>query len=408
MPEFRLIQFTFIQKEAVFMPILAAKENCTGCTACASVCPKKSITMSPDADGFLLPKVNESTCIGCGLCEKTCPVLNLLNLGTTSPKAYGAFTKDDSLRAQSSSGGLFSELALAVLRDGGTVFAATYDDNFKVIHTEVKTESELKKLRGAKYSQSDLGDTFLNIKASLDSGRPVLFSGTPCQVGGLKAFLGNDKDNENLITVDFVCHSVPSPMAWQEYVKHRADTDNGGILPKDINLRSKHTGWSRYQYSNLYLYQSGNRYESKSGGDLYMKLFVNGYISRESCENCKFKGYSRVSDITLGDFWGIWDISPEIDDDKGISVVLVQSERGAKLLDSIKDRLTIKQVSLEESSRQNPAMVKASPLNPDRRTALDLIREGKISQCEEFFLQKNTQKHNFKSTVKSLLKKLIK
>lgn len=216
-------------------------------------------------------------------------------------------------------------------------------------------------------------------------GQKVLFSGTPCQVAGLKSFLG--KEYDNLLCIDFVCHGIPSPVVWKEYVKYRAKQDADDEMPKAINLRSKSTGWSKYQYSNIFKYENGKQYSILSSDSLYMKLFVGNYISRSSCENCKFKGYSRVSDVTLGDFWGIWDIDSEMDDNKGTSVALVQSERGKSLWNMIGDNIVCKEVLLEQTSEQNPSMLLPSESNTRRHEVLCKIRRGKISECENLFFK---------------------
>lgn len=366
------------------MPTLAPKEYCTGCTACTSVCPKGCITMSADENGFLFPVIDPDKCVACGLCEKSCSIINQPKTAETEPKAYAAYSKDENMRLESSSGGVFTEIAKAVLARKGVVFGAAYDEKFEVLHICVDNEADLTRLRGAKYAQSDLHSIFCQVKARLDEGQDVLFSGTPCQVSGLKAFLR--KDYANLLTVDFVCHSVPSPMAWREYVKYRAYKDNDGNLPTAINLRSKQTGWTNYQYSNLFTYADGHSYVSRSSESLYMRLFVGGYINRESCANCQFKGYNRVSDLTIGDFWGIWDVAPEMDDNKGTSVVLVQTSKGAESLDSISDRVVAKPVTLEEASRQNQAMLKCSHPNERRSEALKLIRDGNVADCRRVFV----------------------
>ena len=366
------------------MPHLATKEYCTGCTACVSVCPRGCMVMTPDENGFLYPVIDADKCVSCGLCEKVCPLISPLNKPESEPRAYAAYSRDERMRLESSSGGVFTELSRAVLKDAGVVFGAAYNEQFEVVHICAEIENDLARLRGAKYAQSDLRGVFANVKTQLEQGRKVLFSGTPCQVGGLKAFLR--KDYENLIAVDFVCHSVPSPMAWQAYVQYRAQQDNSGNLPQSIDLRAKTTGWSRYQYSNLFLYNEGSIRADKSGESPYMKLFVGGYINRESCANCPFKGYRRVSDLTIGDFWGIWDIAPEMDDNKGTSVVLVQSQRGGALLERISERLILKQVTLEETSRQNQAMLKTSQPHARRTEALGKIRDGQIGACESWFI----------------------
>ena len=387
------------------MPVLATNLNCTGCTACASACLKSCITMTENEYGFLRPVIDSEFCISCGLCEKVCPIVNPLALEPNTPKAYAAYSKNEAIRLDSSSGGVFTEIARSVLQYGGAVYGAAYNEQFEVIHICVENEENIAKLRGAKYAQSDLGRTFVKIKQRLDTGRKVLFSGTPCQVSGLKAFLC--KDYENLLTVDFVCHSVPSPMAWREYVKYRSAQDNNSELPVAINLRSKETGWSRYQYSNRFTYPSGAVHTEKSGESLYMKLFVGGYINRESCKNCRFKGYKRISDLTIGDFWGIWDVVPEMDDNKGTSVVLIQSAKGEALIDSVRNRLIIKLVTLEEASCQNSAMLNAAKSNPKRMEALEKIRSGKMRECERWFITKKLSiLQHVRSFVAKVLRKL--
>lgn len=366
------------------MAKLATKELCTGCTACMVSCPRSCISMEKDEYGFFYPAVDQEKCIECGLCENRCPIIKPSQLGESAPQAYAAYSKDDHIRINSSSGGIFSEIAKAVLHNGGIVFGAAYNDAFGVEHICIDRENDLIKLCGAKYSQSNMGVTFRNVKAYLEGGKMVLFSGTPCQVAGLSKFL--NKTYDNLIKLDFVCHSVPSPMVWEKYVKYRADVDNNGIMPVNINLRSKKTGWSNYKYSNMFEYSNGASHVEKSRESLYMKLFVGGYISRESCDNCQFKGYHRISDITIGDFWGIWDIAPEMNDNRGTSVVLVQTKKGVELWERINSRLIIKPVELEETSCQNMAILKSSQSNKRRNEILGKIKDEGIAVTEDLFV----------------------
>ena len=379
------------------MPALATNEHCTGCTACASVCPKGCITMTADENGFLYPTVDTEKCVSCGLCEKSCPIVNPPRQASHEPLTYAAYSKDEPMRLDSSSGGVFTELARTVLCSGGVVYGAAYNERFEVMHICAEDESGLAGLRGAKYAQSNLCGIFAQIRQRLDDGITVLFSGTPCQVAGLKQFL--HREYPNLIVVDFVCHGVPSPMTWNRYLQYRADRDNRGALPTVVNLRSKETGWSRYRYSNVFEYGSGNRNVASSHESLYMKLFVGDYINRRSCADCRFKGYTRCSDLTIGDFWGIWDTRPGMDDNKGTSVVLIQSQKGAVLFDRIKNHCVTQPVSLEETSTQNPSMLKSSPSNADRESVLKLVREGDFEQCQKLFQSSQT------SLPKKLLRK---
>lgn len=371
------------------MPNLANRGECTGCTACMNICPKQCIEMKKDNNGFAYPVITHSSlCSTCGACERICPVLNKNKLtdDIKLPLAYAALSTDEAARMESSSGGVFSEIANVILEKHGVVYGAAYNEAFEVFHYCVEKPEELLRIRGAKYAESDLCNTFSEIKTRVKNGQHVLFSGTPCQVAGLKAYV--KKDYENLICIDFVCHGVPSPMAWKEYIKYRSIEDANGEMPIYINLRSKNTGWSKYQYSNLFRYKSGGEHSCTSSQSLFMKLFVGDYLSRPSCENCKFKGYNRVSDITLGDFWGIWDIDPEMDDNKGTSVVLLQSEKGKMLWEEIKTRIKYKQVTLEQASLYNQSMLVASKAKENREDVLEQIRMGEISACKELFVQK--------------------
>lgn len=368
------------------MPIQMEKKMCTGCTACVSSCPQHCMKMEKDIDGFGYPVVTcLERCIECGCCERACP-LSREKVGQIHvPAIYAAYSVEEEIRRESSSGGIFTECACWILQQKGVVYGAEYNENFQVQHCFVENKENLKKLRGAKYAESDLGEIFSDILERLKNGQKVLFSGTPCQVAGLKSFLG--KEYDDLYCIDFVCHGVSSPMAWEEYVRYRSEQDNSGKMPQAINLRAKDTGWSKYQYSNIFEYKNGKKHSVLSADSLYMKLFVGDYISRLSCSNCQFKGYSRVSDITLGDFWGIWDIDLEMDDNRGTSVVFVQSPKGESLWSAIGGTIKYKEMLPEQASRQNPSILVSSKSNPNRNETLEKIREGHIAECESLFMQ---------------------
>lgn len=338
------------------------KANCTGCSACFSICPKQSISMTKDEEGFNYPVIDKNLCINCNLCENICPLINKKEINTET-KTYAMMNKDSRTREESTSGGVFSLLANYILDLNGYVIGAAYDDNFIVKHTIVNNKNDLHKLRGAKYSQSELGNVFKQTKELLDKNKYVLFSGTPCQIVGLKSYLR--KDYKKLITVDLICHGVPSPLAWNKYLEYRYKQDNDGKQANYINLRSKITGWSHYSYSIVFDYED-YRYTSINYEDPFMKAFVGNLCLRPSCYDCHFKGLERISDFTLGDYWGIWKQIPEMDDNQGTSVVFIHSHLGKEIFDQIKDKVIYQEVDSKESIEMNPSMIESSFSNDDR------------------------------------------
>lgn len=389
------------------LPELASKSQCTGCTACVSICPRQCICMDVDVEGFAYPKIeNDSVCISCGICERVCPVLNKKENSESLTKAYAAFSKNDLLRMESSSGGIFSELSKVVLQSGGIIYGASYNKNYIVEHISIDSIEKLEKLRGAKYSQSNLGESFQTIKNQLNSGEKILFSGTPCQVAGLKAFLEHDYDN--LICIDFVCHGVPSPMVWKEYVKYRARTDDDSTGLKRINLRNKESGWSKYTYSVEFTYSDNKRYLCNNQDDPFMRFFVNDYILRQSCSDCHFKGYDRVSDITLGDFWGIWDVAPEMDDNKGTSLILTHSEKGEQLFKTVSENVNYKQVDLEQTSKINQSMLCSSVHQSNREQVLYKIAQEGFQSALPLFTVEQPSKVSISRKIKNVLSRLLK
>ena len=387
------------------MPKLANRTQCVGCTACANICPHQCIQMKADEAGFMFPEIVDiSKCVSCGVCERICPVLKENGSGGCVTVAYAAFTEDEYTRLHSSSGGIFSELADIVLKNGGLVYGACYDEDATVRHIQINGRAGLRKLQGAKYSQSILGNSFQTIKRALNVGKIVLFSGMPCQVAGLKSFLR--MDYENLICIDFVCHGVPSPMVWDKYIHYRAQSDNQGIFPKTINLRNKESGWSHYSYSVEFMYTGGNRYLCKNDNDLFMRLFVGDYILRECCGDCHFKGYDRVSDITLADFWGIWDVDPEMDDDKGTSLILIHTQKGEKLLRTISKNIKCKQVTLEQASYRNQSILKSAVHKESRNAVLKAIAETNFGAAIPIIQEETSKRRRMHNIIEKLVGKL--
>lgn len=303
------------------------KRKCCGCSACVQACPKQCIEMKADDEGFLYPKVHEGDCINCGLCVRVCPIVKSnekVGANNDEVQAYSAYFNDEAIRLSSSSGGLFSAIAQHIIRENGVVFGAAFDDDFMVHHIAVDTMEGLAKLRGSKYTQSRIENTYQEAKQYLESGRPVLYSGTACQIAGLKSYL--KKDYEQLLTIDVLCHGVPSPKVWEIYINEQGETHESKITK--ICFRDKSTGWKGY--SVKLNFENGTEYSQVFNQDAFMRLFLSNVCLRPSCHDCLFKGFPRVSDITLGDCWGVEKHFPEMDDNKGTSVVIVNSQKGEK------------------------------------------------------------------------------
>ena len=304
---------------------LAAAVDCTACAACVSVCPKQCISMREDREGFLQPKIDTTLCIECHRCEKVCPILNPIAIPNDfETKAYAAINKDDEVRAQSSSGGVFFPLAQWVINQGGVVFGARWNEKWEVVHDYAEDIEGVKAFMRSKYVQSVVGDTLKQAKSFLEAGRWVLYSGTPCQIGGLKSYLG--KEYEKLVTVDLICHGVPSPGVWRSYLKDYFGKEK--IV--DINFRDKRDGWLGFQCVTTTT--TTTTYCEKQMENPYFRGFLTNVYLRNSCYNCHFRQYHRTSDITLADYWGIEKICPDMHDNKGTSVVLAHTEKGENVL----------------------------------------------------------------------------
>lgn len=327
--------------------------KCNGCSTCAWLCPVHAITMTESPEGFKYPQIDKNKCIDCHLCEKRCPVLHSVTLNDCDIAAYACINTDEYIRKESSSGGVFSLCAEYIINAGGVVFGARFDESFSVVHGFVRTVDELSAFRGSKYVQSDIGNVYTECKVFLDSGLPVLFTGTPCQIAGLKAYL--NKEYENLYLIDVICHGVPSPLLWKKYFSYRTGQENSPV--QKISFRRKDFGWKRY--SVAFTYKNTAEYRETLDRDFYMQLFLRNVCLRESCYSCSFKTEHRCSDLTIADFWGVDKVCPEMFDDKGTSLVLVQSAKGKRLLKTIKFGLKIKEVSMTESSRFNPALTQS-------------------------------------------------
>lgn len=366
------------------------KKNCTGCSACSQKCPKSCISMKMDEEGFLYPKVTPDLCIECGICEKVCPVLNTYK--SQSPFAtYAAVNSDSNQRMKSSSGGIFILLAQQVLKQGGVVFGVRFNQKWQAVFDYIEDPDDLYLFCGSKYLQASVGKAYQQVLQFLREGRKVLFSGTPCQIAGLNRFLG--KEYDNLLSVDVACHGVPSPKVWELYL---SETCKGkGLSIKEISFRNKRHGWKDF---NIHIVTDKLSINEPFWKNWYMKAFLSDLILRPSCYFCKAKNCSCHSDLTLADYWGVQFIHPEIDDNMGTSLVLVNTVKGQEYFEKIPVK------KLESSYKQacafNSALVASSAMHPGRADFF-----GKLSADSSIkFLIKQTLSKSKKEIIREYLR----
>lgn len=328
------------------MPKLADRILCSGCSACYAICGKRAITMNPDEEGFLRPHVDSTICVECGACEKACHVVTPYE-ERRPLEVYAARATNNDIRFKSSSGGIFPLLARKQIRKGGVVYGVKWDKSGRIFHAEhdcASTDEELEWFRGSKYVQSNIKDTYLKVKQQLEAGDSVLFSGTPCQISGLKHFL--KKDYSNLLCCDVICHGAPSPQIFQDYIASMlpANTDGHEYFIKDIRFRDKNYENGGWRDGVVFLLEIIDRYNGedreivrckRTSVDPFLRGFLCELINRPSCHNCTVRNLKSYSDITLGDFWKIHKYAPQIDDNMGVSLICVNTEKGRKALSAI-------------------------------------------------------------------------
>lgn len=347
------------------------KSKCCGCSACYQICPSKCIAMEQDKEGFLYPVVNEVQCKQCGLCEKICPVQNVKEVKCDTLKSYVAYIKDETVRLKSSSGGMFTLFAEEILNRQGVVFGAAFDDAFLVQHIAIQTKADLAWLQGSKYLQSRIEETYKEAKKFLEAGRFVLYTGTACQIAGLKAYL--HKDYEKLYTIDVLCHGVPTPKLWQHYIKCQEKQYKASV--SSVFFRNKSSGWKNY--SVQLVFKNAMAHMNKFANDEYMRLFLSDICLRPSCHDCKFKALNRSSDLTLGDCWGIENYMPHMDDDKGTSVVLVHSTKGQKMFEDLKEQMRYCEAEVDKALPPTADSRKSVNMHPKRDKLFAQLEKGK-------------------------------
>ncbi|WP_446787726.1 Coenzyme F420 hydrogenase/dehydrogenase, beta subunit C-terminal domain [Macellibacteroides fermentans] len=359
------------------------KELCTGCTACKSICPKKCITMKPNEEGFCYPTIYNYKCVNCGLCESVCPVNNLPYRNQVLD-GYVIRFKSKDIVMDSTSGGSFTAFANYVFRNNGLLYGVGYDKDWRVYHfgIELAAKGRIAEMRGSKYVQSELGDCLSSIKEALVSGNIVCFSGTPCQVAGLKSFLGRDYDN--LITVDLVCHGVASPLVFEKYIEHKKSKYQSA--PVEIRFRNKtygyHSGTMKIAFSN------GKTYYGSGRVDNMLKGYFAGAFSRHSCYACPFKGRDRCSDFTIFDSWHVDKLVPGLaDDDCGFTNLYIHTEKGRKVFQSLKQDLEVYEADISLMEKLDGVMISGNPEKYRYRDQIihDINQNGYSDTMNKYF-----------------------
>lgn len=340
--------------------VRSRREECTGCGACVGTCPKGAITMVPDAEGFCYPCVDQALCISCDLCEKRCPV------GKPKPEnrlaVFGAMNRDETIRMESSSGGVFTALAQEMIGCGGVVFGAVFDETLRVEHVGAFDESELAGMRGSKYVQSDCAEAMEHAVSLLERGIPVLFSGTPCQIDGLLTRV-KGKSRDLLLTVDFTCHGVPSPGVFASYLRELEK--KSGKRVKRYAFRDKRNGWK--DFSAVATFEDGTEYAGSQTNEPFLYGFLQNLYLRPSCAGCcDLRGNHHAADLTISDLWGAQEVCPEKDDDKGLSLVCANTQAGRRALERVAGRLTTFHVETDGLSRFNPSLSAPVQAHPKR------------------------------------------
>ena len=366
--------------------------NCSGCTSCLNACPKQAIIMIENNEGFQYPIINKEKCSKCRLCEKVCPIINN-KISNYEPIAYAAYNKDEETRKKSSSGGIFSLISEKIIQDNGIVYGALIDFKKKVRHVRIDNINNLDKLRGSKYVQSYLGNIFLDVRKDLTEGKKVLFTGTPCQIEGLKSFL--QKEYENLYTQDIICHGVPSPKVFKKYL---TEQKNSRFIIDKVEFRNKDNGWKKFNIKITF--QNKKNYVKPFNKDIYMKLFLNNLCLRKSCYNCSFKKYNRNSDITLADLWGSDHIVPKMDNNNGLSLVIINSDKGKKIFENIEGKTEKIEINLMKALKYNSSMLNS--------VVMPKHRERFFNKLDAISLKKIDKKYNRKSKIAVILNKIKK
>lgn len=376
------------------MITITDKSKCCGCNACANICPKNCIKMKRDEEGFLYPYICQDECISCNFCESVCPEINVRAEVPFKQDGYIVQIKDENIRRESTAGGAFSAIARYIIQSGGVVFGVVMDDKFLAHHTYVESELELQKYRNSKYVQSFVGEsTFKQVKEFLNKGRVVCFSGTPCQIEGLKLFL--KEDYKKLITVDVVCRAVPSPLAFEKYIELQNKCLSADII--NVRFRDKCFGY-KYSTMNICTTKNNGSYHRGIESDPWLRAFFSGICNRPSCYDCSFRKRYRVSDFTIWDCFSVRKFSKKMDDDKGTTRMLVHTSKGREIFDKIKEEIKYVELNPDEIVTGVKEIFEPSKQNPKRD---EFMADLNILDAEKLF------KKYFPNTIKVKIKRFI-
>lgn len=347
--------------ETVGCVVSEHKMECSGCHACFNACPVQAISMQTDAEGFWYPVVDGEKCVHCGRCRKVCQIFNEKKAENTIPtEAFACMNRDTEERLASSSGGLFILLAQYVLNQGGVVFGAAFDEHMELRHMYATDQAGCEAFMGSKYLQSRIGSAYAEAKRFLTQEKWVLFTGTPCQIHGLKLFLG--REYEKLIAVDLACHGVPSPAVFQKYLSDLEREHGSPVI--DFRFRSKKTGWNNFA-SEVH-FRSGDDSVKPHDHCPFVRGFLANLYLRPSCYHCKNKGDNRYADLTIGDYWGIESVHPDLADDKGTSILFVRTEKGKEAVQAISSNLRSVKTDASYGLKSNIAISRPVDVSPKR------------------------------------------
>ncbi len=365
------------------------KDKCVGCGGCKQSCPKDCIEMIPDHEGFNYPIIKKKLCINCGLCIEVCPIEK--QYYSFDYQAYAMKSKRKEERLSASSGGIFFLIAKNILMEGGVVFGASWTSNLEVQHVFAENIEDLSFLKKSKYIQSDIGDTYLKCKYFLDQGKKVLYSGTPCQIAGLKSFL--KRDYKQLFLIDIICHGVPNKIIWKKYITELENKKNKTIEEFDFRYKKENELHANKFYIKI-KYADGESEIVRLENSEYFQGFSENLFLRPSCYSCRYKGFGSGADITLGDYWGIEIEHPEISDSHGISAVITLSEKGCYLIDKIRSSCDFVDTSLDKISKHNTIFIPARKNNNRENFFHEFLKNQKsIFNIINKLKQKNTQQY---------------